>query len=261
MAMLKRVLNLAETRTRWFLQSRELRHVADMTQFEDYVARTQPKEFLRYRAMSSSKRTEFRAVVDAMGVGLKGLRFLDVGPAYGDALDICHEEGAEIVSFVEIDPVFFAYNSLKPYANGVRLNHLLGFNALRPQTYDLIWVKGSIKADSFELLDRAAHFMARWLRGLETLAAPSCQILICPYWDSSGGERAVDNVHGSPFSTAMRSCGYSALAPIRHHNDDVAYPITFHKEMSRPAAAWATAHPGRGLAAGNAQPSPEAGCS
>jgi len=97
--MLKRVLNLAETRTRWFLQSRELRHVADMTQFEDYVARTQPKEFLRYRAMSSSKRTEFRAVVDAMGVGLKGLRFLDVGPAYGDALDICHEEGAKIVSY------------------------------------------------------------------------------------------------------------------------------------------------------------------
>lgn len=255
---MNRVLNFAETRTRWFCQARNLRHVSDMPQFEDFVARAQPTEFLRYRAMSGRKRTEFRAVVQAMGIDLKGIRFLDVGPAYGDALDICHEEGAGIVSFVELDPIFFTYNALKPYANGFRLNHLLGFRTLRPQQYDLIWVKGSIKADSFMLLDKANRFMSRWLSGLEQLASPSCRILICPYWGDDGGRRNGDDVRSSPFSAAMRSCGYSALPPIQHHND-VEYPITFHKDMRQAADQAAVLAPVRPPSPGSALTSPGSG--
>lgn len=256
--MLKRALNFAETRTRWFCQTRNLRHVSDMPRFEDFVARTQPAEFLRYRAMSGRKRAEFRAVVQAMGIDLKGIRFLDVGPAYGDALDICHEEGAELVSFVELDPIFFTYNALKPYADGFRLNHLLGFKTLRPRQYDLIWVKGSIKADSFMLLDKANRFMSRWLSGLEQLASPSCRILICPYWGDDGGRRNGDNVQSSPFSAAMRSCGYSALPPIQHHND-VEYPITFHKDMRQAADRAAVLAPAGPPSPGSALTWPEPG--
>ncbi|WP_448192894.1 hypothetical protein [Azospirillum sp. sgz301742] len=256
--MLKRALNFAMTRAQWHRQAQDLVHVTTMEQFEGFVTRTQPKEFLRYRAMSDRKRTEFRSVVDALGISLQGMRFLDIGPAYGDALDICHEGGAEHIAFIEVDPVFFTYNTLKPYANGFRLNHLLGFRTLRPQQYDLIWVKGSIKADSFMLLDKANRFMSRWLSGLEQLASPSCRILICPYWGDDGGRRNGDDVRSSPFSAVMRSCGYSALPPIQHHND-VEYPITFHKDMRQAADRAAALAPARPPTPGSALPWPEPG--
>lgn len=234
--MLQRVINFAESRARWFRQARGLRHVGDMAQFEDFVRRTQPQEFLKYRAMSERKRTEFLAVVNALGIDLQGTRFLDIGPAYGDAIDLCHEQGADLVSFIEVDPVFFTYNALKPYATGYRINHLLGFEALQPQKYDLIWAKGSLKADSFLLLDKAGPFIARWLGSLEQLASPSCRILICPYWGGGGAARDGGDRRTSAFSAAMQSCGYAALPPIRHHNNEAEYPITFCKDMDQMSA-------------------------
>lgn len=209
--------------------------MTSMEQFRDYVDRVQPEIFLRYQKGSPTNRLEFQSVVNELHLNLRGIAFLDIGPGYGDSLDICHENGAKFIDFIDNDLFFFTYNRLKGFIKGYRVNHMTsGLNKLDARKYDLIWLKGATTADLFITLNKL-HIrklsLSHWLSCLERLASSTCKIIICPAWANVKGKRVIDDVRHNPFTDTMLGNGYVVLPKIEHHND-AKYPITFYKDMS-----------------------------
>jgi hypothetical protein len=218
----------------WPWHHRTLSRMTDLEEFGAYVSRTGAQKFLAYQAASNKKRAEFLSVLNTIRVDLQNLNFLDLGPAYGDSLDVCHEKGARSVSFTEIDPFFFAFNRLKKFTIGYRLNHLSKLHRLPSRTFDLIWCKGAIVADHAILSERVPirrWRLADWLEQLEKLAAPGAHIVICPHWRNDGARRRVQNVTDSLLSRVMFGRGYKTLPEIPGHNHHPAYPLTYHKTV------------------------------
>lgn len=229
--MLKKIINTIKRRYNWFRLSRVLDNMTSMAQFKAYIGVENPPEFARYSGSSEAKRQEFLTVTAQKGIHLKGLRVLDIGPAYGDSLDVAYEQGARSTSFVELEPFFYTYNRLKPYTKGYRLNHLFGLKALPAREYDLIWIKGSVLADIFLLLGGRALSASKWLGRLEALAAPGCHLIICPHWRNGGREMSMEAVSRHPFTQLLLNRGYSIMPYIEHHNHPVEFPVTFYKRM------------------------------
>ncbi|HUI66211.1 MAG TPA: hypothetical protein VL126_15310 [Bacteroidota bacterium] len=204
-----------------------------MDQFRSYVTRVLPDQFLFYESKSLEKRLEFQSLIRAIGVNLKGMRFLDIGPGYGDALDVCFENGASGVEFVETDPFFFTYNRLKGFTKGHEINHKTRLGTLHRSQYDFIWVKGSISPDNFifRLNPDAVNkiLLSHWLSQVEHLAKPHCQIIICPYWLHHAHKRRTEDLQRSFFTETMLERGYDVLPGIENHNREPDYPVTFHK--------------------------------
>jgi hypothetical protein len=216
----------------WPWHQRTLSRMRDLKEFGAYVSQARAQKFLAYQAASANKRAEFLSVVNAIHVDPKNLNFLDLGPAYGDSLDVCHEKGARSVSFTEIDPFFFAFNRLKKFTTGYRLNHLSKLHRLPLRAFDLIWCKGAIVADRAILSERLpirTWRFAHWLEQLEKLAAPGAHIVICPHWRNDGARRRVQNVMDNVLSHMMFGRGYKVLPEIPGHNHKPAYPITYHR--------------------------------
>jgi hypothetical protein len=216
----------------WPWHQRVLTRMTDMNQFGAYVNQAHPRKFLAYQASSSHKRAEFLSVLDAIHLDPRNLNFLDLGPAYGDSLDLCHERGAKTVSFTEVDPFFLTYNRLKKFTTPYRLNHLSKLHRLPIGAFDLIWCKGAIVADhaifSEKLPIRIWRF-ADWLTQLEKLAAPRAHIVICPHWRNDGTKRRIQNARDGLLSRRMLSRGYEILPEIPGHNHEPEYPLTYHK--------------------------------
>ena len=212
---------------------RTLNAMTGMDQFHSYVTRVRPDQFLFYQNKSSEKRLEFQSVLQELGLDLKGMKFLDIGPGYGDSLDICFENGAACMEFVETDPFFFTYNRLKGFAVGHEINHKTRLGTLHPVQYDFIWVKGSISPDNFifRVSPRGANkvMLSHWLAQLETLATPHGRIVICPYWLHDAQKRRTEDVQRSFFTETMLDRGYDVLPKIANHNREPDYPMTFHK--------------------------------
>lgn len=182
------LFRLLNNKLKWLRHERKLNSMKEMEQFQKYIIEVQPKEFLIYQKASPEKRLEFASVINELGVNLKDTRLLDIGPAYGDSLDIGYESGANCIEFVETNPFFFTYNRLKKYTKGYQINHLIRLNKLHPMKYDLIWIKGSVIADHFIINDNLKIkklLFSRWLIQIEKLASFKCQIIICPYWLNS----------------------------------------------------------------------------
>jgi SAM-dependent methyltransferase len=208
--------------------------MTDLQQFGAYIGQGRADKFLAYQAASANKREQFLSVLRAVDIGCENLNFLDLGPGYGDTLDVCHERGAKSVSFTEIDPFFFAYNRLKKFTTGYRLNHLHKLRLLPAGVFDLIWCKGSIVADHAILAERLpirAWRFDEWLGELEQLAAPGAHLVICPHWRNNGVRRRVEDAKNSSLSRAMLSCGYETLPEIAGHNHQPEYPLTYHKRI------------------------------
>jgi hypothetical protein len=220
----------------WPWHHRALTRMTELNQFRAYVNQARAQKFLAYQASSSHKRAEFLSVLDAIHLDPQNLNCLDLGPGYGDSLDVCHERGASSISFTEIDPFFFAYNRLKKFTTAYRLNHLSKLHRLPLRAFNLIWCKGSVVADHAILSERLPIRMwrfAKWLEQLEKLAADSAHIVICPHWRNDGTRRRVQNVRYSILSRMMFSRGYEVLPEIPGHNHEPEYPLTYHKTMDR----------------------------
>jgi len=217
---------------------RTLNAMTGMDQFRSYVKRVRPDQFLFYESRSSEKRLEFQSVTGVLGVNLHGTRFLDIGPGYGDALDVCSENGASRIEFVETDPFFFTYNRLKGFAQGHEIDLKTELSTLHPMQFDFIWVKGSISPDNviFRVNPEAVnrHLLTHWLSQLEKLSAPHGRIVICPYWLHDGQKRRSDDVGRSFFTETLLKSGYRVLPRIENHNREPEYPVTFHKIVGVP---------------------------
>lgn len=229
--MLKKIINTIKRRYNWIMLLRKLDRMTSMAQFKNYIDREKPSEFARYSQSSEAKRQEFLTVTSQRGIALKGLRVLDIGPAYGDSLDVAHEQGAKSTSFVEIEPLFYTYNRLKSYTKGYRLNHLFGLQKLPARSYDLVWIKGSVLADLFLLLNSRVLNATKWLSRLEALAAPGCHLIICPHWRNRGQEMRIETIAGHPFTMLLLENGYRIMPYIENHNHPVEFPVTFYKQM------------------------------
>lgn len=235
--ILKTVIALPRWRLYWFRHKRILDSITEMDQFREYVDKVQPPQFLYYyEEMSPLQRLVFQSVISALEINLKGIKFLDIGPAHGDSLDICYENGAESIEFVEIDPFFFTYNRLKGFTKGYRINCFTQLGKLEPKRYDLIWLKATFSVDHFIAINQLgikALSLSSWLTQLERIASPTCQIIICPFWRNDGHKRNVQDVRHNFFTETMLNRGYAILPSIKILNEDIEYPLMYYKNMSR----------------------------
>ena len=202
-----------------------------MEEFLNYVDKNNYDTFLVYKDKSNEKREDFNAVMNYQKIDLSGQNFLDIGPAYGDSLDICYEGGAKSIDFVELDPIFFTFNKLKPFTNGYNINLFRELKTLERRKYSLIWIKIAFSADRFIKMKLVLPFSA-WLANLELLASPLAKIIICPYWSNDNYVRRIEDVYHNDFTRIMLNKGYKILPMIKNHNDSLRYPITFYKDMS-----------------------------
>ena len=202
-----------------------------MEEFLSYVEKTKPDTFLKYKGESNEERKDFKAVIDYLKIDLMGQKFLDIGPGYGDTLDICSESGAKSIDFVEIDPFFFTFNRLKPFTKGYNINLFRELKTLEHRKYSLIWIKIAFSADRFIKMKFILPLSA-WLANLELLASPLAKIIICPYWSNDNYLRRIEDVYHNYFTRIMLNKGYKILPMIKNHNDGLRYPITFYKDMS-----------------------------
>jgi hypothetical protein len=86
-----------------------------MDQFYAYARVVGHKDFFYYAERSAKKKSEFLSLVNALGIRLEGAKFIDIGPGYGDSLDLCHQHLAHTIDFLDNDPFFFHYNRLKRF--------------------------------------------------------------------------------------------------------------------------------------------------
>ena len=197
--MLNQLFNFLKAKTVRFKYTRTLGSITDIEDFRKLIQKVQPQNFLRYQNASSCKRLEFQTVIDELQIILSDKRILDIGPVYGDSLDICYERGAKAIHFVEKDLFFFTYNKLKGFTKGYQIDHRRKLSELEDNKYDLIWVKGAFSADHFITRTKFSRFLnlESWLMQIERIASPSCQIIICPHWLNYRCKRNIENVKGS----------------------------------------------------------------
>jgi hypothetical protein len=230
--LLRNILKRFKIKLLFWYHNKQLKRINNVIEFYNYLGKVNWHNFYFYKNNSLKKRKEFMSVVDAIEINLKGINFLDIGPGYGDSLDICHERGAAAIHFIEHDPFFFHYNRLKGFTKGYYCSHITSLHNLSDMKYHFIWLKGSINVEHFikkEILKIKHNSMHNWLNQLEILAAPSCHILICPQWDNDGKKRLIDDVHNNIFTNIMMEHNYKILPEIKDFCGEVAYPIAFYK--------------------------------
>jgi hypothetical protein len=84
----------------------ELDHVRSQGDFIRLVDLRRPKGFLFYSVHSEAKRMEMLSLLKHIGIErMDRWNCLDIGPGYGDSLDIWHELGASECAFIEREPV------------------------------------------------------------------------------------------------------------------------------------------------------------
>ncbi len=228
--MLKVILKQLLKRVQWVKQNMMLDAISTMEEFQRYIQLAQPETFSFYRNLSPSKRLDFQTVIEKLQIPVKGKNVLDIGPGFGDMLDICQEHGAKDIHFVEWDPLFYAYNRLKGFTKGYRVNHLRGLRKLESSRYDLIWAKGAIQTDTL-LKYRWLFNIENWLTQIERIAAPGCRILVCPHWHADDSKRRIPDVLHNRFTEAMLQRGFTILDKIENHNAEPSFPITLFKAV------------------------------
>jgi SAM-dependent methyltransferase len=223
-ATVRLVVPFAKQRPRWLLQERTLDRMTTPEQFEEFVAREQPELFLRYRASAPLTRAQFEETAARFGITFDGRRVLDIGPGYGEALDVAHEQGASTVDFIELEPVFYTFNRLKQFPRPHRFNHALGLaGRLKGRLFDFIWARGSHVPDQFAA---APWLLERWVRDVDRVVAPGGQVLVVPFWESHDGQRLLD-LEKNPFSQQMMAAGYEMVDAPSERIGATAYPVVY----------------------------------
>jgi SAM-dependent methyltransferase len=204
-----------------------LNTMTTMEEFEQFVSREQPKLFLRYRSSAELTREQFEETTARFNVRFLDRSVLDIGPGYGEALDVAHEQGASAVDFIELDPIFYTFNRLKGFASAHRFNHALGLKRrFRGRRFDVIWARGSVVPDQF---GAAGWLLDRWIRDVDSVLAPGGQVLLVPFFDSTHGERTLD-VSDNVFSRHLLTAGYELVDAPSERIGAIAYPVVFRKQ-------------------------------
>ncbi len=234
--MLDEYLQFARKRWMWFRYSGALERSASLAQFHRVVAVAGDSTFEGYEQWDPVSRRDFSAVLDTLGIDLKGKSFLDIGPGYGSALDVARERNAARTEFVDYDPFVCAFNKLKGHF-GQRLDVRRNLSMLYPRKFDFIWLKATFSADRFLARDSRLAIRSMYprleqiLREIDALLAPGGTVVFCPHWQSAEGRRNVEQVRDTPVATSLTQHGYRQLPWIENHNMEPLYPITFAKTL------------------------------
>lgn len=229
-----------------------------MDQFEKFIQDEKPNIFMEYKARSKMKREIFQTIINYLEINLEGKNFLDMGPAYGDSLDICHEKQGNRIDCTDIHPIFQTYNELKPYVdNSYNYNNLLDLDKIPEHTYNVIWNYGAVSVDRFIAINESetlrdlfknktpyrrfifkTNFLKRrnlnlknWISKVEKLGKKEAVVIICPHWGHKNNQRHVESLEDNFFTKTMKNLGYTMLKNIPKHNVEPEYPVTFYKKL------------------------------
>ena len=109
--------------------------------------------------------------------------------------------------------------------------------------YDVIWGRGSFCADLYQhdesqrdpgaVSDRPADTgeLTEWLHQIEAVAAPGCDVVLCPFWQNDGYRRRCVDVMLAVFTQVLLRNGYTVLPVIEGHNHEPEFPVTFYKKI------------------------------
>lgn len=209
-------------------------------EFEAFVAAHPQERFAFYRDLTERKKREFTTVIDHLGLDLAGAAHLDIGPAYGETLDIAiNERGAKRADFIELDDCFYTWNRLKRVGQSFRGNYLTVVPRLKGGAYNLIYVRGLPQVETmWPLMGSRIGFIRldQWLDQLARAAAPGGTIILSPNWRSSDGRRtATPDWSTHSFCELMRDKGFRTLPYLEGHNKEPEYPVTF--VLKKPSVA------------------------
>lgn len=199
------------------------------------------KSYHPYLSHSGSRETirdVFKSLYEALNIDFTDTSFLDLGPGYGDSLDLALKGGAKTVEFVEYNPYLMAFNILKGF-RGYMLNYIVGngLTPLYPRKYDVILSKGSINADRFNRKEAGFIPLPKWIQQVEDLSAQNGHIIICPSFDR-GTEMYMGAYHvckdpeafkQSGFSQVLQDRGYEIIY-VEKFNNPKRFPFTFYKK-------------------------------
>ncbi|MGD9784584.1 MAG: hypothetical protein AB7E80_16515 [Hyphomicrobiaceae bacterium] len=218
------------------LRGRGIRKMLDglstKEQLRDYLRQHPQPRFSFYEERTGRKRHEFISLIDHLGIDLAGKRHLDIGPAYGETLDISMQErGAASADFIELDDFFYTWNRLKGYGLGHRGNYLRVVPRLERAAYDTIYVRGLPQVETIWPLRKSwVGFVRidRWVDTLVGLAAPGGTIMLSPNWRSNGQVRtATPDWASHPFCAMLGERGFVVLPFLEGHNREPENPVTF----------------------------------
>src|SRR4051794_23384431 len=213
-ALCRLVVPFASRRREWLKTRREVGRARTWPEFWKWIDANEggrAELFLSYhsREQELGVRANTAMVFAELGLDVAGKRVLDLGPGYGEAIDVAHEGGAKSIDYVELDPVFSTYNRLKGYARGHRMNQLL-FPAQRlRERFDAIWSGGSVVVDQWVHFPRLTIW---WLHQLRQMTAPNGTVAIVPYFMADEGKLRLP-VEDNAFVAAARAADYE-VGPV-----------------------------------------------
>lgn len=233
---------LSRLRVKWNerILNKLLKSFDNVDEFLEFAGKKGHSSYLSSSESREKIRDVFKSLYEALNINFKDASFMDLGPGYGDSLDLARERGATTVEFVEYNPYLMAFNVLKGF-RGYMLNYTVGngLTPLYPKKYDVILSKGSINADRVNRKEAGIIPFPKWIEQVENIAAPKGQIIICPTFDR-GTETYMGSYHvctnpeafkHSWFSQVLKDKGYKIIY-IENFNNPKRFPFTFYKKMS-----------------------------
>ncbi|MGD8452905.1 MAG: methyltransferase domain-containing protein [Phycisphaerae bacterium] len=222
-----------EKRAEWRRYTQDLRGMHTTKEFLQYIRQRDHKRFpLDRKEDVARRRREMEIVLDTLEIDLTGKAALDIGPGYGDSLDVFHARGARDVAFIDYDPVYFTFNQLKGFATGYQANHLRKLGMFKAGRFDFVWSKAATRDDLFLGPLGWLFPLSRWLRKVRRLLAPGGTALICPYWSTVGGRRQIEDVASSVVTKTMLECGFTMLPFLEGHNYEPTVPVSYVLRMA-----------------------------
>lgn len=231
---------LKQVRLNW--TQYQLTKISTPVEFVEFTKKHDYHKFLQYHESDrGAMRQVFLSICDHINLKFENRRFLELGPGWGDPLDIAVEKGAAVADFIDCDPYILKWNRLRGYT-GYDINYMFP-DGLEPllttniQPYDIIYSKGSINADRMNRGDKADVSFDLWIWQIEALANDGCDIIICPAFDRGDPSnpyicRDVEGLKKSWLTKTLLGLGYTILY-IEGFNHPERFPITYYKKQGR----------------------------
>lgn len=226
--------------------------VAELTALAD---RKGFKYFTNYARNADKKQREFLAGVEAIGISLAGKTVFDIGPGTADSLDAAAKMGASKTWFIDEEPFFWRYATLKGH-QGWMNNYTIKpyFPPELTGKVDFIWTKGSINCTQINEgqhgIERLKFMVKRfdlyaWIHALKDLLTPTGCILLMPAMGYQE-QTVFDEVYGYPhhwwcpdvdafleshFARAFYAHSFSVIRDIPFYTQEKAFPVGFLYRM------------------------------
>ncbi len=233
--MWDKIVRHIRKRRLWVRHSAALARVTSVPEFRKLLAREglQPAYVSDGEEVSRQKREQIARVLDAYAIDVAGRRVLDIGPGFGDFLDVVRERGG-IPLGVDYDPFVVRWLQVRGHL-ALRGNILRGTRVLGGQLFELINSTGSLVVEYFSMV--GLHALRRLLADLERHLAPGGVILICPYFErGADGQRRIADPLQCPFTDTMKAAGYDVMPRLPGVHDTPIYALTYGKRLPPPAA-------------------------